>query len=48
VYAPYGLEDLLGPVVRPNRRLAPRHVHEAKAARWRAVWPELTVLPWEA
>lgn len=26
--------------------LAPRHVYEAKAARWRALWPRLTVLPW--
>jgi hypothetical protein len=34
-------------VVRPNRRLAPRHVYDAKAARWREHWPELTVLPWE-
>ena len=47
VYAPYGLGDLLGLVVRPHRRLAPRHVYEAKATRWRAVWPELTVLPWD-
>jgi hypothetical protein len=47
VYAPYGLGDLLGLVVRPNRRLAPRHVYEAKATRWQAVWPELTVLPWD-
>lgn len=48
VYAPYGLDDLFGMVVRPNRRLAPRHVYEAKAARWKEHWPELTVLPWES
>jgi hypothetical protein len=47
VYAPFGFDDLFGLVVRPNRRLAPRHVYEAKAARWQQVWPELTVLPWE-
>jgi hypothetical protein len=47
VYAPYGLDDLLGMVVRPNPASpAPREVYETKAARWRAVWPELTVLPW--
>ncbi len=46
-YAPYGLDDLLGLVVRPNRASpAPREVYETKAARWSAVWPELTVLPW--
>jgi hypothetical protein len=47
VYAPFGFDDLFGMVVRPNRRLAPRHVYEAKAARWNRHWPELTVLPWE-
>jgi hypothetical protein len=46
-YAPYGYADLFGLVVRPNRRQAPRHVYEAKAARWAQHWPELTVLPWE-
>jgi uncharacterized protein len=46
VYAPYGYDDLFAMVVRPNRRQAPRHVYESKAARWREHWPELTVLPW--
>ena len=46
VYAPYGYDDLFGLVVRPNPRLAPRHVYEAKAERWKEHWPELTVLPW--
>ena len=46
VYAPHGFDDLFGLVVRPNRRLAPREVYEAKAARWAGEWPELTVLPW--
>jgi uncharacterized protein len=46
VYAPYGLADLFGFVLRPNPVLAPRATYEAKAARWRALWPRLTVLPW--
>ena len=46
VHAPHGYDDLFGLVVRPNRRQAPRHVYEAKAARWRLHWPELTVLDW--
>jgi uncharacterized protein len=46
VCAPYGLADVLGLVVRPNQVLAPRHVYEAKVARWQRQWPELTVLPW--
>jgi hypothetical protein len=46
VYAPHGLADVFNLVVRPNPVLAPRHVYQAKAARWRRQWPELTVLPW--
>ncbi|GLY54938.1 hypothetical protein Lesp01_85930 [Lentzea sp. NBRC 102530] len=46
VYAPHGLSDVFDLVVRPNPVLAPRHVYETKTARWRAQWPELTVLPW--
>jgi uncharacterized protein len=46
VYAPYGFSDVFNLVVRPNPALAPRHVYEAKTARWRQEWPQLTVLPW--
>ncbi|MET9913357.1 nucleotidyltransferase family protein [Streptomyces sp. NPDC006476] len=46
VYAPHGLSDVFHLVVRPNPVLAPRAVYEAKAARWRTQWPELTVLDW--
>jgi hypothetical protein len=46
VCAPYGLTDLFGMVVRPNKVIVPRAVYEAKAARWAAVWPKLTVLAW--
>ncbi|MEV6481571.1 nucleotidyltransferase family protein [Streptomyces sp. NPDC051576] len=46
VYAPHGLSDVFNLVVRPNPVLAPREVYEAKTARWRDEWPELTVLPW--
>ncbi|MFJ8361928.1 nucleotidyltransferase family protein [Streptomyces sp. NPDC093984] len=46
VYAPHGLSDVFNLVVRPNPVLAPREVYEAKTARWRQQWPELTVLGW--
>ncbi|MGW2724764.1 nucleotidyltransferase family protein [Streptomyces sp. NPDC001492] len=46
VYAPHGLSDVFNLVVRPNPVLAPRSVYEAKTARWREQWPELTVLDW--
>lgn len=46
VVAPFGFADLFALRTRPNPTLAPRQVYETKTARWRAVWPELTVLPW--
>jgi hypothetical protein len=46
VYAPFGFDDLFAMVMRPNtRRWVPRVYYE-KAARWKALWPWLTVLPW--
>jgi uncharacterized protein len=45
IYAPAGLDDIPGLIVRPN--LTPNFSAEAyriKTARWMALWPELTVL----
>lgn len=47
VYAPYGLDDLLGMVVRPNMTLASREVYEQKARRWKSVWPHLHIVAWD-
>jgi uncharacterized protein len=46
VYAPRGLDDLATLTVRPNlsANFLPR-LYEAKAAAWKARWPELTILP---
>lgn len=45
VYAPHGFDDVGRLIVRPNRAenfsIAN---YEAKAARWKALWPELTVI----
>ena len=46
IYAPKGLADVADMIVRPNRTgnfQAARY--QEKAARWKALWPELTVLP---
>lgn len=46
VYAPKGFADVVDMVVRPNRIAnfqAARY--DEKTARWKALWPELTVLP---
>jgi uncharacterized protein len=46
VYAPHGFDDIAGMVVRPNpsANFSPAN-YEAKAARWKSLWPEVTVLP---
>jgi uncharacterized protein len=45
VYAPHGFDDIAGLVVRPNpgANFSAAN-YAAKAARWKALWPELTVL----
>jgi uncharacterized protein len=45
--APYGLDDLFGLVVTPNKRQITRAIYEAKIDRWRSTWPDLTYLAWE-
>ena len=45
VYAPHGFDDIANLAVRPNpgaNFLAARYA--AKAARWKRLWPEITVL----
>jgi hypothetical protein len=46
VCAPFGLSDLFGMIVRPNKAIITRAVYEAKADRWSALWPKLSVVPW--
>lgn len=44
--APFGLDDIFSFRVVPNHALANRVAHETKGARAKAIWPEITVLPW--
>lgn len=46
LYAPAGLEDLTSMIARPNvtANFAPEK-YDAKVARWKQMWPELTVIP---
>jgi hypothetical protein len=46
VFAPYGLEDLLHRVVRPNKVQITEAIYLKKVHRWKACWPDLTVMPW--
>lgn len=46
VCAPFGLSDLLGMIVRPNKVIVTRDIYEEKALRWASQWPDLRVIPW--
>jgi uncharacterized protein len=49
VYAPNGFDDIARLVVRPNPAVNfSASNYAAKAARWKSLWPELTVLPADA
>jgi uncharacterized protein len=43
-----GLEDLFALAVRPNKAQVTAAIYEAKLARWREQWPQLTYLAWDA
>lgn len=45
--APFGTTDLWSGIVRPNKALVTEAVYAQKTARWRALWPGLTILPWD-
>jgi hypothetical protein len=46
LYAPHGLDDIATMTIRPNFCANFRaDLYEAKAASWKARWPEITVLP---
>lgn len=46
VYAPHGLEDVFAMHMRPNPRLAPQAVYDAKVGQYKQRWPTLTSSAW--
>ncbi|WP_311030127.1 nucleotidyltransferase family protein [Mesorhizobium koreense] len=46
--APFGVDDLLRAVVRPNKKQIRREIYEAKISRWIKIWPNLTIIEWDA
>ena len=46
VVAPFGFDDLFAMVIRPNKALQNRGSYAAKAARAKAIWTEVVVIPW--
>jgi hypothetical protein len=47
VFAPYGLSDLLGLIVRPNKKHITQAIYDAKVKKWQAKWSALRVVPWD-
>jgi hypothetical protein len=47
VYAPHGFDDIAAMILRPNTVMQNfrADLYEMKARRWKACWPELTVIP---
>lgn len=48
IVAPFGLEDVFAMRLTPNRALDNQATYERKAARAKALWPELTIEPWRS
>ncbi|HTM76723.1 MAG TPA: nucleotidyltransferase family protein [Devosia sp.] len=46
IFAPFGLDDMFSFRITPNPALNNRQTHETKGARAKAIWPEITVVPW--
>ncbi|WP_417789370.1 nucleotidyltransferase family protein [Terasakiella pusilla] len=45
--APFGFENLLRQIVRPNPALPLSEIYHHKTERWKGAWPQLTIHPWE-
>ena len=46
IVAPFGLDDLFSFRMVPNPVLDNRQAHASKGRRAKAIWPELTIVPW--
>lgn len=46
VYAPYGLNDVFGMIVKPNKVQITEEIYLDKVNRWKQCWPQLTIIPW--
>jgi hypothetical protein len=46
IYAPFGLNDLFGMIVKANKAQITEEIYMQKVKKWIAKWPTLTVIPW--
>jgi hypothetical protein len=46
IYAPFGLNDLFGMIVRANKAQITEEIYLQKVNKWKTKWPALTIIPW--
>lgn len=46
-FAPFGFDDLMNLIVRPNKRQITRTIYADKVNRWMSLWPRLNVIGWD-
>ena len=47
IYAPFGLNDLFGKIVRANKAQITKEIYQGKVNSWLTKWPELVIVPWD-
>jgi len=47
VYAPFGLNDLFGMIVRANKAQITEEIYMQKVEKWSTKWSGLTIIPWQ-
>ena len=46
IYSLFGLNDLFGMIVRPNKTQITEEIYVQKVNKWKAKWPTLKIIPW--
>lgn len=46
VYAPYGLEDIFGMIIRPVKKDFSKEMYDERTIRWQKKWPMLKKIEW--
>ena len=46
VYAPYGMNDMFNGIIRANKTLITKEIHDQKSKKWYNKWQGLTVIKW--
>ena len=46
VYAPFGLNDMFGQIIRANKKLVTQNVYDTKCKKWKNKWNTLNIITW--